>query len=180
MNKYLIFLSLILLAIFSLSIYNTQQSIQNASIIKTNPNSTIYGFDEGNNNSTTPPEVTNFSEKISQKIQYYNAKIENFSVWTIVLNLLVTIITGISALLTTISSIKNNSVTKSTAIIIAVITFVSTLLSSGIGVVTSFKDKAENNRNQITKIREELQSLKPEEMIDQINTNLKNKLNEIQ
>jgi hypothetical protein len=74
---------------------------------------TFYAFD---------PELSNnqaFNEmetKISMMIVAEKTTINKCSAWSIVLNLFITIVTGLAALLTTISTIKNNSVTKSVAL----------------------------------------------------------------
>ncbi len=111
---------------------------------------------------------TELEEKISAKIAGYKNSVHQYSTWSIALNLTVTVITGLCALITTISTIKKNSVTKAAAISIAIITFAATLLSAVQGQLNTSKAEVESKWKKITDIRNELEALKPDELNTQI------------
>lgn len=165
MNRISIFLSVILALIFGLSIHNSIKSfndVQQVSLIKDND---LMGFDSDLTNNN---EFNELEKRISSLIVAEKTTISNLSHWGIGLNLLITLVTGFSALITTISTIKNNSVSKSIAILVALITFLSSLLSYSMGQVNTLKGEAEYKRTRIIQIREELESLKPNEVHGQL------------
>jgi hypothetical protein len=127
--------------------------------------SSVYAFDPELNIN---PEFNDIETKISSMIVGEKVTINKCSKWGIALNLLITIVTGLAALLTTISTIKNNSVTKSVAILVAIITFASSLISYSAGQINAIKENSENKKQKIIKIREELESLKSSELNSQL------------
>lgn len=166
MKLIVIIISVCLLIIFGLSIRNSVSSLQNMSEVSFISDTTIYAFD---------PELSenkgfnDLEAKISKMIVAEKMTINKCSGWSIAFNLFITIITGLAALLTTISTIKNNSASKSIAILVAVITFISSLVSYSLGQVNTIKEASENKKQKIIKVREELESLKPSEVNSQLN-----------
>jgi len=165
MKPIVIIISVCLLIIFGLSIRNSVHSIQNMSSDSFVSDTTIFAFDPELSNNKG---LNDLETKISKMIVAEKAALNKCSGWAIALNLFITIITGLAALLATISTIKNNSVSKSIAILVAVITFVSSLVSFSLGQVNSIKEGAENKKQKIIKVREELESLKPSEVNSQL------------
>lgn len=165
MKPIVIIISVFLLIIFGLSIRNSVNSIQNMSSVSFVSDTTIYAFDP---ELSTNKGFNELEARISKMIVAEKTVINKCSGWGIALNLFITIVTGLAALLTTISTIKNNSVSKSIAILVAVITFVSSLVSYSLGQVNSIKEGAENKKQKIVKVREELESLKPSEVNSQL------------
>lgn len=165
MKPIVVIISVCLLIIFGLSIRNSVNSFQNRSSVSFISDTTVYAFDPELSNNQAFNDI---EAKISKMIVAEKTTINKCVVWGIGLNLFITIVTGLAALLTTISTIKNNSVTKSVAILVAVITFVSSLVSYSAGQVNTIKESAENKKQKIIKVREELESLKPSEVNSQL------------
>lgn len=165
MKPTIIIISICLLIIFGLSIRNSVNSFQIMSSVSSIADTTVFAFDPELSNNA---EFNNLETKISKMIVAEKTTIQSCSVWSIGLNLFITLVTGLAALLTTLSTIKNNSVTKSVAILVAVITFASSLVSYSAGQVNTIKESAENKKQKIIKIREELESLKPSEVNSQL------------
>ena len=165
MKPLVLIISVCLLIIFALSIRNSVDSFQNLNSVSSLSDNSIVGFDPAISENS---DVKKLEEKFTSLIVKEKMKIDKTSNWAIVLNLLITIITGICALITTISTIKNNSVTKSIAIAVAIITFVSSLLSYSLSQVNSFKENSESRKMKIIEIRTQFHSLKNEEVISQL------------
>jgi amino acid transporter len=162
-------LSFFLIVIFTLSIRNSIHSFNGLSQVSLINDAGLEGFDPLQiSDFIKHSEFNELEKKISVLVLKEKTKINTLSNWEIGLNLLITLVTGFSALITTISTIKNNSISKSIAILVATITFISTLLSYSLGQVNTFKDDAENKRKKIIQIREELESLKPSEINEQL------------
>lgn len=160
-----IILSIALVIIFALSIRNSIKSFNQISQVSLINYDNLMAFDPDLMQNSGFNEL---EKKISSLIVREKTSINNLSHWGIGLNLFITIVTGLSALITTISTIKNNSVSKSVAVFVAVITFTSSLLSYSLGQVNTFKENAESKRKKIIQIREELESLKPSEVDGQL------------
>ena len=109
MKPLVLIISVCLLIIFALSIRNSVDSFQNLNSVSSLSDNSIVGFDPAISENS---DVKKLEEKFTSLIVKEKMKIDKTSNWAIVLNLLITSITGICALITTISTIKNNSVTK--------------------------------------------------------------------
>lgn len=84
------------------------------------------------------------------------------------LNLLVTIVTGVTALISTISTIRNGSISKGAGTGIAIVTFVASLLSFGQSELSTNKDKHVKHKDKVIEIRREMEALTPAELPAQL------------
>ena len=164
MKNILIPLAAILALIFFLNIRNTYRSYSSLENISVSLDSTQQAFDPALN---TVPGFKEIEDKMSVMIKGYKKAEHNSSIWNIVFNLLVTILTGLTALITTISTIKNSAVSKATGIRIAVITFIAALLSFGQSQITTGKETAQKYKEKVITIRDEMEALKADELINQ-------------
>ncbi len=177
MKRVIILLLVLLLVIFVLNIqssYKSFDSLQQTQALIIN-DSNILRFEP---NGTLNSAATDLGKRISDTLESNKSSIKKLSTWGIILNFLITIITGISALLSAISTIKNSTLSKSVAIQIAVITFISSLSSYGLSQINSFKEENVNKRAKVLEIREELESLRPNEVIEAL-PRLNKKLDEV-
>lgn len=165
MKRISIILSIFLALLFALNLRNAtglfraQQPIQ--SIIE----DTLAGFDT---HGQQHKALNDLETRISTLVIKQKTIANNLKKFEIGLNLVITVITGLSTLLATISTIRHNSISKSTAILIAAITFVASLLSYSISQVNVFKEEATVKLENVIQLRRQLESLKPEELDRQI------------
>ena len=171
MNKSLALISLILLGIFIASISNTYHSINNSLVVNFS-DSTIESFDPA------LQQISGFNEtekRISTMLLAEKQDEKNLKLWIIILNLTVTIATGATTLITTINTAKSKSLTFKASVVIAVIAFFSTIISFTQGQINTSKENTTAKITEIKKIRDEMESLKPDELPGQlpiINRNL--------
>jgi len=165
MKPIAIALPIILIVIWGLSIRNSIKAFKEVTHVSSINDANLIGFDP---DLTANSGFNEIEKRISILIIKEKTTINRLSHWGIGLNLLITIVTGLSALIATISTINNNNISKSTAILIAVISFISSILSYSLGQANTFKDDAENKKKKIIQIREELESLKPSELNAQL------------
>lgn len=166
-----IILPLVLSAIFIFSFINLYKSIHPEEVL-TAPTGALTGFApevEAN------PKIIELREKIEGGLDDCKAKIGTLSTWNVIVNFLITLISGLSTLFTTLSTIRFGTATKQTAILVALMTFVSTMLSFGQSQLNGKKDDAESRQKRIVNIKNTFETLKPEEMETQIPL-LKNQL----
>jgi len=105
------------------------------------------------------PEVAALSCAIADAITEQKQTSEKFSNYQLLLTFLTTIFGGLVTMISSISMVRNGSISKLVGITIAVLTFVITLLSYGQSEVSSFKEKSEARVQEITKIRDKMDSL---------------------
>lgn len=164
MKKVIPLLSIVLVFIFIASLYNTYKLFSGSSQDNI-ANNITEAFDPA------LQQVSGFDEtekRISLMLALERKKQDSAKTWVIILNLLVTIATGVVTLITTISTAKNQTLSIKATIAIAVIAFISTLISFSLGQVTSAKENVAAKIESIKKIRDELESLKPEELPAQL------------
>lgn len=165
MKNILIPLVVILALIFFLNIINTYRSYSSLENISVSLDSTVQAFDPELN---AVPGFKEIEVKMSAMIKGYKKTQHNSSIWNIVFNLLVTILTGLTVLITTISTIKNSTVSKAAGIRIGVIAFIATLLSFGQSQITTVKETAQKYKESVITIRDEMEALKTDELINQV------------
>lgn len=165
MKNIFILLVAALALIFILNVRNTYQSFSRMENITVAFDTTVQAFDPA---LITVPGFKEIEDKMSGMIKGYKKTEHNCSLWNIIFNLLVTILTGLTALITSISTIKNSAVSKAAGIRIAVITFTAAILSFGQSQITSGKETAQKYKEKVITIRDELEALKPDELINQI------------
>lgn len=165
MKVILIGLTIVLIVIFGLTLRNSYQSFDQLKTIAKIDENTFQGFDPelGNN-----PQFRETEKRITSIILETKETINNYSWWEIAINLLITIATAVSALLVAISTIKNKTIPKSTAIFVAIITFISSFLSFSLSQIGTLKGDATEKLKTTIKFREELESLKPNELNSQL------------
>lgn len=158
-----IIISLVLAGIFIVSIINTYRAINTPAIKQIDTN--VEAFDPA------LQQVSGFEEtekRISVMLAAQRNKEENLKTWIIILNLLVTIATGVTTLIATISTAKSQSLTFKATVSIAIIAFASTIVSFTQGQVNTSKETVSNKITAIKKIRDELEALKLEELPAQL------------
>jgi len=159
-----IVLAIILLTVITFNVRNSLLSfnaLQDLSFVE----GEIHAFDPANENIPGYDEV---QKRMSKMIVEFKTSVKRYSTTDLVLNLLVTIFTAAAALVTTISTIKNAAVSKAAAIVIAVIAFVSSLLSFSQSQVGKWKEEMVKKKDLVIAIRSELEALKPEEVVKQL------------
>lgn len=165
MKLSLIVISLLLVIIFVFNANNTYRSFSNLQKNKVELDSTTEAYEP------TRIAIAGYAEtekRMSSLIVEFKKNEDNAAIWNMVFNLLVTLLTGFTTLLTSISTIKNGSVAKRTGITIAIFTFISSLLSFGQSQCNTYKEKAQKNKENVITIRNEFEALKPEEIKKQI------------
>jgi len=116
------------------------------------------------------PEITELQDGISEKLNQYKASAQSLGGWSVGLNFLITVISGLCSLLTTLSTIRNGTVVKKTATVVAILSFVSTLLGFGLSQLNTAKSDAESKQKKILAFRDEIENLTNEEIDTQIKT----------
>lgn len=158
-------LSVALVIIFILSGYNSYKAINSMHGLINISNTTTEAFDPA------LKQIHGFEEtekRMGYMISNYRNDEKSLKSWNVILNLIVTIATGLTALITSISTAKNNTVTKQASITIAIITFTASIISFTQSQLNSQKETAQKKTEDVKKIRDEMESLKPDELSNQL------------
>lgn len=160
MKPLLLLISLVLAFIFILNAANTYSIIAHTPAFSPGSNATV-AFD---------PELSQISgfEKIQDRMTAmllaFRQDARNFQIWSVVFNLITTVAAGLTSLITAISTIRHNALSKRAAISIAIITFTTSLLSFGQSQLQAEQEAVNVKTEAVRTIRDELEALKPDEM----------------
>ena len=165
MKIFSIIVTIVLAIIFVVSLRNTYMASKFNVINHINEN--VEAFDPA---SLQVDGFVKTESRISTLIVTTRNKEDRLKMWIFILNLFVTVATGITALITTISTKKSQALTLKATVYIAVIAFVSTILNFAQGQVNTLKENAATKIITVKKIRDEMEALKPQELPVQLLT----------
>lgn len=151
-----------LLAIAAASVYEMYRMIEHPVVVPTTQS--LAGFDSQQNQVPGVPEI---NQRMRDRIIQLKKQEAAHRQWTIVFNAGVTMLTALAALIATITTVRAVTKRRST-ILVAVLTFCSTLLNYGQSHFATEKDEAARKTEQIKKWRLELESLPPKDLRDQL------------